>query len=97
MASPPLTVNQLTASSEDLLFINSKIVGLYEAKEMWQQASIVDLYDTQNNTYLSSIYIYHVDKARLQSMYVVGENLYAIIGPHLHRYHLNKKLIRKKT
>ncbi len=97
MASPPLTVNQLTASSEDLLFINSKIVGRYEAKEMWQQASIVDLYDTQNNTYLSSIYIYHVDKARLQSMYVVGENLYAIIGSHLHRYHLNKKLIRKKT
>lgn len=97
MASPPLTVNQLTTSSEGLLFVNSKIVGRYEPKEMWQQASIVDIYDTQNNSYLSSIYIYHVGKARLQSMYVVGDNLYAIIGSNLHRYHLNKKLIRKKT
>lgn len=97
MASPSLTVNQLTASSEGLLFINSKIVGRYEPKEMWQQASIVDIYDIQNNTYLSSIYIYHAGKARLQSMHVVGEDLYAIIGSNLHRYHLNKKLIRKKT
>lgn len=97
MASPPLTVNQLTAFSNGLLFVNSKIVGRYEAKEMWQQASIVDIYNTQNNSYLSSIYIYHVEKARLQSMDVIGDNLYAIIGSNLHRYHLNTNLIRKKN
>lgn len=97
MASPPLTVNQLTASSNGLLFVNSKILGRYEAKEMWQQTSIVDIYDIQNNSYLSSIYIYHVGKERLQSMYVIGDNLYAIIGSNLHRYHLNTNLIRKKT
>lgn len=97
MASLPLTVNQLTTSSEGLLLVNSKIVGRYEPKEMWRQASIVDIYNTQNNSYLSSIYIYHVGKERLQSMYVIGDNLYAIIGSNLHRYHLNTNLIRKKT
>ena len=97
MASPPLTVNQLTAFSNGLLFVNSKIVGRYEPKEMWQEASVVDIYDTHNYSYLSSIYIYHVEKSRLQSMYVVGDNIFAIIGSYLHRYHLNTNLIRKKT
>lgn len=92
IASPSATVNRITALSNNLLFVNSKVIGRYEPKEMWQQSSIVDIYDIENNTYLSSIYIYDVNKTKLHSMFVSGDYLYALIGQHLHKYKLSKKM-----
>ncbi len=91
IASLPTTVNQLTAVSNNLLFVNSKLIGRYEPKEMWKQASIVDVYDIEKNTYLSSIYIYDINKTKLKEMFVVDNNLYAIIGHKVHKYHLSEK------
>ena len=93
IASLPSTVNQVTAFSNNLLFVNSKLIGRYEPKEMWKEASIVDVYDIEKNTYLSSIYIYDVNKSKVKSMLVSGNNLYAIIGHHLHKYRLSKHLV----
>jgi uncharacterized membrane protein YphA (DoxX/SURF4 family) len=96
IASLPTTVNQLTAVSNNLLFVNSKLIGRYEPKEMWKQASIVDVYDINKNTYLSSIYIYDVNKTKLKEMFVIDNYLYAIIGHRLHKYKLNKKHFNNK-
>lgn len=93
IASLPATVNQITEVSGNLLFVNSKLMGRYEPKEMWKQASIVDVYDIQKNIYLSSIYIYDIDKSKLNSMFVSGNNLYVIIGHYLHQYHLNMHIV----
>jgi uncharacterized membrane protein YphA (DoxX/SURF4 family) len=93
IASPPSTVNQLTAVSDTLLFVNSKLIGRYEPKEMWKEASIVDVYNIEKNTYLSSIYIYNVNEEKVQSMLILGNNLYTIIGHNLHRYHLDKHFV----
>lgn len=91
IASIPETVNQLAVVSNNLLFINSKLIGRYEPKEMWKQASIVDVYNIEKNAYLSSIYIYDINKNRLKEMFVVDNNLYAIIGHQVYKYHLSKK------
>lgn len=93
IASLPATVNQVTAFSDRLLFINSKVIGRYESKKMWKQASIVDVYDIQKNTYLSSIYIYDADELKLQAMFASGNNLYVIIGHRLHQYRLDKHIV----
>ena len=90
IASLPSTVNQLTAVSGNLLFINSKLIGRFESKKMWKQAAIVDVYDIERNIYLSSIYIYDVNGAKVQSMLISGNNLFAIIGNHVHKYRLGK-------
>ncbi|WP_298117382.1 MauE/DoxX family redox-associated membrane protein [Flavobacterium sp.] len=95
-ASLPPTVNKLTAISNKLLFVNSKLIGRYEPKEMWKQASIVDVYNIEKNTYLSSIYIYDINKTKLKEMFVIDNNLYAIIGHRLHKYELNKKHFNNK-
>lgn len=92
IASLPSTVNQLTAVSCNLLFINSKLIGRFESKKMWKQAAIVDVYDLERNIYLSSIYIYDVNGAKVQSMLISGNNLFAIIGHHVHKYRLGKKI-----
>ncbi len=96
IASLPATVNQLTAVANNLLFVNSKLIGRYEPKEMWKQASIVDVYNIENNTYLSSIYIYDINKTKLKEMFVIDNNLYAIIGHKLHKYQLSKKHFKQK-
>jgi hypothetical protein len=90
IASVPATVNQLTTVSGNLLFVNSKLIGRYEPREMWKEASIVDVYDVKQNVYLSSLYIYDVNEATVKSMLVSGNNLYAIIGHQLHKYRLGK-------
>ncbi|WP_339887740.1 MauE/DoxX family redox-associated membrane protein [uncultured Flavobacterium sp.] len=89
IASLPATVNQITSVDNNLLFVNSKIMGRYEPKEMWKQASIVDIYNIEKGTYLSSIYIYDVDNAKINAMHVSNDILYAIIGNQLHKYKLN--------
>ncbi|MBG6062905.1 putative membrane protein YphA (DoxX/SURF4 family) [Flavobacterium sp. CG_9.1] len=91
IASLPTTVNQLTAVSNNLLFVNSMLIGRYEPKEMWKQAAIIDVYNIEKNTYLSSIYIYDINKTKLKEMFVVNNNLYAIIGHRVHKYQLSKK------
>lgn len=90
IASPPHTINRLGAISGELLFINSTVIGQYEPEEMWKEASIVDVYDISNGSYLSSLYIYKVDRLKARSIFVVGNNLYALIGHQLHRYRLGK-------
>lgn len=90
IASRPSTVNQLTAVFGNLLFVNSKLIGRFESKKMWKQAAIVDVYDLERNIYLSSIYIYDVNGAKVQSMLISGNNLFAIIGHHVHKYRLGK-------
>jgi len=92
MASLSTTVNQLAAVSGNLLFVNSRLIGRYESKKMWKEASIIDIYDIYKKTYLSSIYIYYADKRKVQSILISGNNLYAIIGHHVHKYRLDKTL-----
>lgn len=96
IASLPSTVNKLTAVSNNLLFVNSKLIGRYEPKEMWNQSSIVDVYNIEKNTYLSSIYIYDINKTKLKEMFVIDNNLYAIIGHRLNKYQLSKKHFNNK-
>ncbi|MBF4473067.1 MauE/DoxX family redox-associated membrane protein [Flavobacterium sp. HJJ] len=92
LASIPATVNQLITVSGNLLFVNSKIIGRYESKKMWKKASIVDVYNLQHNTYVSSFYIYNSGNKKVQSILVSGNTLYAIIGHTIHKYRLSKKL-----
>lgn len=94
IAALPPTVNQLTAVANNLLFVNSKLIGRYEPKEMWKQASIVDVYNINNSDYISSIYIYNINKVKLKEMFVIDNNLYAIVGHRLHKYQLSKKHFR---
>lgn len=94
IASLPSTVNQLIAVSGNSLFVNSKIIGRYESIKMWKEASIVDVYNIQNRTYLSSFYIYNSKKAKIQSILISGNNLYAVIGHHIHKYRLGNNFFK---
>ncbi len=96
LASVPDVVNYLTAISGNLLFVNSRLHGRYEAKDMWDTSTAVDIYDLNKNIYLSSIYLYHVEDSKPSDFKVFGNNLYTIVGHYMHRYSLNLDLINGK-
>lgn len=88
MAAPPLIVNQTATAYNGLLFVNSKLIGKYEDIKIWDQASVVDVYDLKDGSYVASLYIYNIGKSKMRTLYASGENLYAIIGHHLVSYKL---------
>ncbi|CAD0004638.1 hypothetical protein FLACHUCJ7_01937 [Flavobacterium chungangense] len=93
-AAPPVIVNKSAAIYKNLLFINSGIIGRYEDKKMWNQASIIDVYNLNDKSYISSFYIYHIDKEKLKDFIVTDKQLYALIGTHLVSYGLSSAITK---
>lgn len=92
LGAPPYIVNIQSTASQGRLLVNSAITGRFEDKNMWKNASIIDVYDTAEKTYLSSIYIYDQERLKMDGMMLYGSNLYVLVGTHLQRYKLSKKL-----
>lgn len=90
LAAPPTIVNIQSTAADGLLYVNSAIPGRFEDREMWKQASIVDIYNTTNSTYQSSIYIYKAGELKMNGLMAYGGKLYVLLGYHLHCYTLHK-------
>lgn len=97
LASSRGAVNKLSTLRDNTLFVNSSLRGEYEPKEMWDTASIVDVYDISSKSYISSLYIYKVGVMKMKDMIAVDNNLYVIVGKNLQRYELNKDLKMNKN
>ena len=92
MKAPPLTVNAHAAIYRNLLFINSRIKGKFEDDTLWEQASIIDVYDINKNAYVMSLAIYNIGDEKLKDFIISGDNLYALIGNKLAVYKFRKIL-----
>lgn len=96
-AEPPLTVNKVSAVSDDLLYVNSALPGLYESDNIWKIASIIDVYDLTDASYRSSFPVYDINNKKMKSMLVSGHFLYALIGNNIVCYELLKHLSQNKA
>lgn len=94
-SSPPLFVNKSSAVYKNILFVNSAIPGRYEDDRIWQEASIIDVYDLNDKSYLLSFCLYNLEGRRMKSFIVYNDNLYALIGTHIIRYKINEKITSK--
>ncbi|OUL63441.1 MauE/DoxX family redox-associated membrane protein [Flavobacterium sp. AJR] len=92
MAKPTLTVNASSSVCGHLLFVNSNVPGRYEQKEVWKQASVIDVYDLNKNAYVFSFHIYGIDGKKLRNFLVTPAYVYALIDTKLVVYQLNEKL-----
>jgi uncharacterized membrane protein YphA (DoxX/SURF4 family) len=95
MSAPPLMVNQHSALYGNLLFVHSKIKGKYEDAKLWEQASIIDVYDVEKGSYLMSFAVYGTSKKKLHSFYVTATHLYALIGDQIVAHELRPILKNK--
>ncbi|PBJ08048.1 DoxX family protein [Flavobacterium sp. ACN6] len=92
LASAVTAGNRIFAVRGNQLFVNSSLMGRYEAEEMWDIASIVDVYNLKEKSYVSSFYIYDQDGSKMSDMLVEGNNVYVIAGMTLYRYKLDRNL-----
>jgi hypothetical protein len=92
MAAPALTVNSHSSVYGHLLFINSNVPGQYEHKRVWEEASVIDVYDLNKKAYLFSFHVYEIEDKKLRSFIVTATHLYALIDTKLVVYELNEKL-----
>lgn len=92
MSAPPYVVNSKAAVCENLIFIQSKIKGRYENDKLWNQASIIDVYDFSKNSYLLSFPIYNLKDDKMSSFSVTHTHLYAIVGRDLAVYEFKDEL-----
>lgn len=94
MAAPPLSVNKTSTAYNGLLFVNSELISKYEDVDVWDQASVIDVYDLKDRSYIASLYIYNIKKKKLRALYASGNNLYAIIGNTLVSYKLTELITK---
>lgn len=85
---PPLTVNRIIASSGERLYVNSTLPGQFEDLKVWKIASIIDMYDLRDNSYLSSFYLYDESGKKVKSFIVSGSYLFALVDTKLVKYKL---------
>lgn len=95
LAKPPLFVNKSSAVSGHNLFVNSAIPGKFEKDALWKAASIIDVYDLRDNSYLYSFCIYDIQGRKARSFIINADNLYALIGNYLFHCKLNKNKMRQ--
>lgn len=88
--APPLFINKSVATWGNYLFINSDRLGRYEAEDMLDEATIIDVYNLENGEYSYSFYIYFYKNSKLKSFKVENKKLFAIMDKHLVLYDLNR-------
>lgn len=97
MGAPPFMVNALTATTNHLLFVYSKVQGRYDDDNVWKQCSMIDVYDLKKNTYLLSFPVYGNENKKIQHLLVTTTHLYAIIGTDLIIYQISGLLEKEMT
>ncbi len=89
MKAPPLVVNKTAILHRKFALINSPRLGKNEPKDMLKEASIIDLYNWQNNSYEFSFYIYDIGKSKVKEFQIHKNWMVAIIGKAVSVYRLD--------
>lgn len=81
-------VNRQSATYDDYLYIHSDRLGRYEDEEVLRSASIIDVYNITEDSYVFSFYLYHQPDKRLSEFRVYKDLLIAIVDDRLWLYRL---------
>jgi hypothetical protein len=97
LAAPPLYINRTAAMSKEFMLVLSHRLGRNESREVLQQASIIDVYDHNKNTYEFSFYLYDIHKHKVRE-FAVGQNLIiALIDDQLSVYQMIDRYFNATT
>lgn len=97
LSAPPLMVNKYGFAHKGLLFVQSALIGKFEDAKMWEQASVIDVYNYQNNSYIASFYVYNIDSKKLRRFWVNDNTFYGLVGTHLVSYRLSQMITNQYT
>ncbi len=92
MEAPPLQVNKNMTVYDQVLLIQSNLMGRYESREIWDNASVVDMYATDEQQYLGSFFINDRGKNKMAQMLLTDRYFYALSGNEMLRYRLRNDI-----
>lgn len=95
LAAPPLIVNRKSSVHKNLLFINSMLSGRYDPEVMKDKASVIDVYNINNNSYVMSFYIHKMDNKAFDNFIVTEKYLYALFDKTLVAYKFSSFLTKE--
>ncbi|MGV8815781.1 MAG: MauE/DoxX family redox-associated membrane protein [Gelidibacter sp.] len=81
-------VNRLGATYGDKLFIQSDRLGRYESDKVLRSASIIDVYNIKDTSYVFSFYLYHQRGKNLSEFRIYKNLLVAIVDDQIWLYRL---------
>ena len=96
MSAPPHKVNARTYAFNGLLYIKSELLGKNEPKSMWNQASIIDVYDYNKNEYLYSFYAYDYQKEKIREFAITDDYFFGLVGNSLVRYEMMERTANRE-
>ncbi|MBW7674231.1 MauE/DoxX family redox-associated membrane protein [Chryseobacterium chendengshani] len=94
MSAPSYRVNKLQTIYKKHLFNNSNLMGKNESRKKWKSASIIDIYNIENHTYIGSVYIPDRNYKKLSGLMVTEDHLYAIVGTEIICYSFRDSLLK---
>lgn len=89
MAKPPLFVNLITALDQQVLYVKSKLKASNENYTNYNQNTIIDAYDLNDQFYKYSFYIPNINDKRVSDMVIANNHLFVIQGQYLSKYQLS--------
>lgn len=93
MAAPPIMVNKKSCVSGGQLFINSNLLAKNEKKEIFEQSSVIDVYDLKNGKYLHSFYLPKHNGMKMREFQVFDDLLIVLYDHYIVKYQLNPDYI----
>ena len=90
MGAPPQKVNAKTYAYNRKLYIKTELLGKNEPKSMWNQASIIDVYNYNKNEYQHSFYAYDYQKDKIKEFALNDTYFFGLVGNVLGRWELGK-------
>ncbi|MCK0131586.1 hypothetical protein MWU59_08730 [Flavobacteriaceae bacterium F08102] len=90
----PTVVNLSAALFKNLILINTTRLGKNDEAKMLDQASIVDVYNWQNQTYEFSFYLYNKGKKHAREFAVYDNYLVALVDNELDVYNIETNRFR---
>lgn len=94
LVAPPLMVNKNMEVYNNILFVESNLKGKFESDKIWDNASVIDIYSTNEQSYLGSFFIEHRGKIRLSQMLLTDKYLFILSGREMLRYRLAQAITK---
>ena len=88
LATQPPMIQQYSTSAGKYLFVKSNRLGRYEPESMLANASIIDVYDLQKQSYEFSFYLYDYENEKVRSFSVYGNLLVGLTEHYIVAYRL---------
>jgi len=90
-------INKQCATWGDYLFVKSDRLGKYEPKEMLKDASIIDVYNLNTESYDFSFYLYHFKGEPIKTFTIYQNRLIGLSENYLVTFRLNPQFFNLNT